>query len=229
MKDSNWSLGAIHSGEIHKQREQKLQRESWAVYHSGIKSYDDLFLKVLPEGSFLNIVRPGSSILDSFAPTSFIRELNQKGAVSGGIAITLSDTRSVEERQIDAFHGIAQVEANFYTCEWLYPVNEDLQKRAKMGFDLITCAPIGGWLDSDINGFCHAPNEEQIWWTTDTLWRLLDVDGNLFISYATKHHDELLRWIGKLNSLGIRVSLGSNSQIARFTKDQDSLHSLPEF
>jgi len=230
MIDFGWRLGAIRCGEVHKERERKKQRESWGIYHNGVKHYDDLFSRVLPEGSFLRVVSPESVVLDCFAPTSFIRELNQQSVVGGGAAITLLDTRLEKERESDKTFGIAQIEANFYNPgEWLFPVNEYLTRKMKQGFDLITCAPIGGWLGSDDNKFYHAPCKKQIWWTTDTLWKLLDKGGNLFISYATQYHDELLRWIDEINSFGTMVSLGNNSQIARFTKTQDSLKTLPNF
>ena len=229
MIDMNWRLRAVHAGEIHRLRELQKRRESWGIHHNGLKHYDEIFNSVLPEGSLLSLLKPDSLVLDTFAPASFVRELNQRGAIQGGVAMTLTDTRLDKEKRTDEQYGIHQIESNFYTGEWYPVVNQYLGEKQKAGFDVIVCAPIGGWLGADDRGFTHAPGKEQIWWTTKTLWDLLEPGGNLFIAYVTHHNGDLERWFDEMKCVGIGVAVGENRQIARFTKKQGPAVPVPAF
>lgn len=222
-----WRTKAIYAGELHRQREQRDGRKTWGLYHDGVSSYDERFASILPNGSFEHIVKPHSIALDCFAPTSFLRDLSKQTPLEGGIAITLTDTRNPEEQREDDARGIVQVESNFYTGDWYSAVHDYLHKKNRPGFDLITCAPVGGWIGSNEHGFAHTPPREQIYWTTNELWKLLGNEGSLFIAYVTHEQDWLTRWASSLPSQGIPANFGEKRQVLALEKTYNAPPELP--
>ncbi len=222
-----WRTKAIYAGELHRQREQKDGRKTWGVYHNGISSYDERFACVLENGSFEQLVKPGWIALDCFAPTSFLRDLGRKTPLRGGVAIALTDTRRPEEKTEDCQRRIVQVEANFYIGDWRFEVDKFLREHGRLGFDLITCAPVGGWIGSNECGFAHSPPREQLYWTANELWKLLDNRGKLFIAYVTHEQDWLADWVNKITSLDIGTSFATERQTLALEKTINNLANLP--
>ncbi len=222
-----WRTKAIYASELHRQREQRDGRKTWCLYHNGISSYDERFASVLPNGSFEHIVKPNSIALDCFAPTSFLRDLSRKTSLNSGVAITLTDTRHPEERQEDDARRIVQIESNFYTVEWYPIVNKYLCEQERKGFDLITCAPIGGWIGSNEHNFTHIPPKEQIYWTTNELWKLLNDEGKLFVAYLTHEQNWLTCWVNFLSLQGIPANFGEKRQVLMLEKTYNTPSELP--
>jgi len=222
-----WRTKAIYAGELHRQREQKDGRKTWGLYHDGVSSYNERFASVLQYGSFESVAKPGSVALDCFAPTSFLRDLSGKVPVTGGIAIALTDTRHPEEKREDDQRRIIQVESNFYTGDWHPKVYDFLHEQKRIGFDLITCAPVGGWIGSHEHGFAHTPPREQLYWTTNELWKLLDNEGKLFIAYVTHEQNWLVDWVNAMISQGVSASFGPQRQVLALEKTTNTPIDLP--
>ena len=228
MYDNDWLMRARKSGTHNTLREQRDGRNSWGIHHNGIQHYDDVLHKVIPGGSFTTHLN-GHDVFDVFAPTSFVRELKQKQHIRSGVALSLTDTRTELEQEEDNRLGVTQLLGVFFQQEeWLPHVHTHLHQLGRVGFDTITCVPIGGWLLADVQGV-RPPKPEQIWHVTNELWQLLDTNGTLFIKYATQHHHALLQWLVDLRKEHITVDIDSKNQVGALVKTKKSPQHIPSF
>ncbi len=203
----------------------------WNWYNDGVRAYDKKFNKIVPEGFAKYVGKMGEKplVLDAFAPSSFLRDLAQKrGGIQGGVALTLADLRNEREKKLDEKFNVVQLEnANLYDrSPWIGKLQEYLKAQGKKGFDIITCAPVGGWDLVSKEGVTLFPPNDLVWLVTNFLWSQLNDNGELFMRMSYSSRASFDGWIEKMKTTGI-VTKADELQV-RFKKTP-SVRNIPTF
>lgn len=215
--------------ERHQQVLQGQGSERWGFYNKKTPHYDEQFKSVLPEG-FEKLVEEMGQILvlDAFGPLSFIRDLADKTKkINGGIALSLADLRSEEQRKRDKRNNIFQLQgADIYSSKrWRSSVEEFLRLNGKEGFDLITCLPISGWDIKDEKGEANDPSIDLVWIVTNHLWQLLGENGLLFIQYDMEKFTGIKSWIELVKRK--KIDIKDKESEVRIRKNRVKLRQYP--
>ena len=213
----------------------KTGKEAWGLYNNDHIMYDQYFSNMLPFGGFVDFIdsmQKEVAIIDAFAPSSFIRSItNEIDVVRCGIALSLGDLRSQEEKKEDARRGILQIKyADMYSSKlWIDQVKSHLSNYGKEKADLVVCAPCAGWYLIGDNKRLLTPSSELMWLVTNRLWSLLNTDGFLFINFSTDYYDVSMavdNWCCKLAAINMDI-IGNEIGSVRLKKTATSPKTLP--
>lgn len=206
-------------------------REDWGIYDTGVKSYDFAFSSVLQGKTIESLARGKKDpfVIDLMASSAMLESLfSVIGDVPGkkGIAVTLRDNRTEEQRELDNRLGIVQFSGAFGDTD------ERGQATPPYG-DLTTSA---AWRNlkrqtiirkADIiiekaeQGINVLPNNSTYYqYGVNTLWKMLNPDGgDLLLQFPNEDFTGLLgnvgisidHWASLLTDQGIAVTADTGS------------------
>jgi hypothetical protein len=212
----------------------KENEKPWLYYDSSVFHYDLSFKKILPLGGFAELINQKGQVLmlDAFAPLSFIRELAEEAPdVYGGVALSLKDFRSDEQKEQDSSRNLFQFDGDVYVSRtWMGGVKDFLERNGKNGFDVITCLPMSGWNLNRMRDIITVdPTIDLFWTATNTLWKLLADDGSMFIEYwPYKNPEDLASWMELAKKrYGLNIDHDPTYRLVRINKNGSKVQQFP--
>lgn len=124
----------------------------WGIYRSHIEEYKKIF-GMLPDSDPEKIVEEKTEkgrkvyAADIMSEGQALRDLKQ---ISGGVAVTLGDWRTDEEKEYDAQHNIEVVAGNMLLPSKWNEISKFKKKNHISGFDLLLCRAGSGWGETRI-------------------------------------------------------------------------------
>lgn len=216
----------------------------WGVYNSPAEvgennaSYHQTFEPVFPQpfSTYLQERKQagkGTYVMDLMGPGQPLREL----PIDKGLAVTLGDSRTDQEKQDDKNKGIDVLGLNetnktpgdvLSKATWK-KIGDWLQSNGKDGFDLVLCRPVGGLLS--------LPKDYNIeYWLVNNAWKTLSKDdGTLLLETnprSGKFLDTTRSWISQLQEQGIDSTYGFSKRgdfVLKFTRQSNSPENLPTY
>jgi hypothetical protein len=211
---ANSLMAARRSASLWEARERRrveAGNKAWGYYDASVEGYNYEFRNVLPKEGLGGLVRSFTrpvSVVEAFGSSTFIQKLaiQAKEKVGCGIALSLGDFRSDEEKERNREAGIIQIPmADIYTSMlWMNRVNNYLSDFGFKGADLVICRPVGGWEIRDDKGKDNLPDLVQTWTATQNLWKILGINGRMYIKYQYLKARMIDEWIeSRLKRVGI--------------------------
>jgi len=208
---------------------EKSKPDYWPFYNESLAEYEDHFKSLTKPYSIRELVKLRKSIgksafvLVAFGGQQVIKELTD---CSGGIAVGLSKEEAQEMLEIasiseDIFRG--------KTSKLLkeYLAIQDLNLR---GFDLILCAPIGGWKVIGGGNIVTPPSLQ--WLVANRLWNILSNDeGIMLIEFNSINANAFLPdWHKRLQKIkGMEETLYDGNCSMKFIRRKNSPRDLPRY
>lgn len=153
MLATNILREAIAAAEKLRKHELQQAHQSTAIWHDFGEHTNDYalaFPQFVPQGfspylAMLKQQRGRLYVLDLAAPTmSFLAKHSE---IDAGIAVTLADTRSAEQKHADEQRQLYLVEGSLLRRSTWLKLHEAMRQHAMAGFDLIVCRPYAGMND----------------------------------------------------------------------------------
>ena len=211
----------------------------WDIYGDNSSQYERTFARVLEDETILNFIKQKRSpiIIDimgpSFALRDFFQEVPDKSKL--GIALSLLDKRTVEEKNKDQKSGIKQFAGNIMRRGFWRGIKAELGERKA---DLIMERAMGG-LD------CLPKDEHMYSMLLSKAWNLLNEQNGMLLFQVTSYVDlkensvRIEEWINLLKVNNLNVKYHSNKYgntdafcrvdrgVIKIIKTPDSLKELP--
>lgn len=176
----------------------------WGVYGSEPSSYNESFRHVLRGSTIEELIEARKKVkgrvyaLDVMAPADTLRALD---AIDGGIAMTLADARTEDQKTIDSNRNIKTIDGDITKRKPWRIVDDWLREKQADGFDLILCRPIAGW--------SYVPKDPLLYTTLfNRAWKILSPEGVMLIELpnAIIFEQIFLGWIDLLrNTQGVKI------------------------
>lgn len=201
----------------------------WSAYNSGLDRIHADFDTILDESLDKLLERRreegrGANVLYLAGQAGLLRQL----PLQHGLAVTLGDSRTSEQKEEDSARGISVyawseelgTTGNVLDSSTWKDINSWVRERNIEGFDLEICNPWGG--------FKLIPEDPRLVFTlVNKMWRLLSKDeGVLLTQYQGVHGDDIKRWAELLKKNNISVWLSGIGDL-RLHKYPDSPEDLP--
>lgn len=170
----------------------------WGVWDSDRKSYEYTFRDVFKDSLPLFLRRRrfagrGAYVADVMGAGGVLRTL----PIDGGLAVTLGDGRSEEQKCEDTESNIKLLEGNVIEKNTWRAVETYLNQKDRPGFDLMLVRPVAG-LD-------YIPQDARLGFTLmSKMWENLNPDGGVLLTQTMRRYNsDIQRWVPQLKKAKI--------------------------
>lgn len=204
-------------------RERVNGKKAWGFYGQGVSQYEGAFGSVLSPDCLRDHINERvkqhkkSFALDLAGPGQVLREMF---LLSGGLAVTLGDDRSEEQKDKDDSQNITVLAGDILSKRTWKNMEKWLKSQSSEGFDLILCNPVGG--------FGRFPESPDLFhYLIQHTWQLLNPDGGVFYGAPSSMVSTLLLrdWAEQLSNRGVSARYSAFS--IKLTRTPESPSVLP--
>lgn len=193
----------------------------WNLYDWDVARYSDELAGLLNGGSLETVCRNEKDehgrahLLHVMGGTRVLEELILKRAVSGGVAVTLSEYRKPTKKILDRALGLGDLitgdvlNGNTWRMVDKYRETKDIK-----GFDVVICCPAGGW---NVIG----QNLELKWLLLDKVWQQLNETATLFLELPGWNNEQFKFWENFFLNRNIDVSVGKHGYLRYDRRHED--------
>lgn len=198
-------------------------KKAWGFYGQGVSQYEEALTRAFfpyhlrDHISERLLQHKKSFALDLAGPGQVLREMF---LLSGGLAVTLGDDRSMKQKDKDDSQNITVLAGDILSKRTWKNMENWLKSQSSEGFDLILCNPVGGF-----GRFPESP--DLFYYLIQQTWQLLNPDDGVFYGAPSSRVSTLLLrdWAEQLRNRGISALYSAFS--IKLTRTPESPVILP--
>ncbi|MEK7450937.1 MAG: hypothetical protein AAB662_03320 [Patescibacteria group bacterium] len=211
-----------HRIRVHRRENKSGDGTQWTYYGSPIEDYEDVFKVLLPYASIKSFVsqKPSPVVLDLMAPAdtlrSLFKDLKQENKL--GVAVSLSDLRSVRRKKADTNLGIHQIAGDITRSSTWDTIGVELKGKKA---DLV--------MERAGLGLLYVPNTLRFYAIMiSKMWNFVTSDNGMIL-VEVRYNKILEQWVEHLSMKGISASYAFCGwhPVIRINKSPNSPIKLP--